>query len=197
MSLTENSSNVIKFPRPTFSVASKEWLKRTHTHPLLTDANKTVAAGLFLYFNYRHYAKTGELIAYPTWDRLSAEFGISKQTINESIELLERSRLLEVERGRYNRAAQKRARNLYRAVNTRFCEGQKSRPDQGQKSRQDSYDSPSTQGDYLDSERIENCPLDSVRKGSLPREEVKPRELTEEEIASLNRLAALPKRGRP
>lgn len=32
---------------------------------------------------------------------------------------------------------------------------------------------------------------------SLPREEVKPRKLTEPELASLERLAALPKRGRP
>src|SRR5262245_10928438 len=99
--------------RPTFTAASKEWLKRTHIHPFLTDANKTFCAALYLYFNVKHYKQTGELIAYPTWGRVMREFGLSKDSLNESIGRLEHLQLLEVDR-RYDRAAKKRLRNLYR-----------------------------------------------------------------------------------
>src|SRR5262245_45680428 len=117
-----SSATVVQFPaatdKPSFALASKAWLKATQTHPLLTDANKTFAAALYLYFNFQHYKATGELRAYPTWDRLIAEFGLSRSTISESTERLERYGLLDVDR-RYDRAARKRARNLYR-VPARF-----------------------------------------------------------------------------
>jgi hypothetical protein len=189
MTTTLPSSNVVPFPaaadRPTFVVASKSWLKTTHAHPLLTDANKTFCTALYFYFNVKHYKKTGELIAWPAWDTVGAQFGLSKSTIYESIEQLERFRLLDVERGRYDRAAQKRTGNLYR-VPARFGaasardQGSYFEPNQGSNFEQDSYDSPSPLGESLD----------SVRNSGLPREEVRPRKLTEAEIASLKRLSA-------
>src|SRR5262245_59435193 len=97
-----------------FAAASK--LKTTQTHPLPTDANKTFCTALYLNFNFKHYDKTGELIAWPGWSRLTAEFGLSKETISESIGQVERFRLLKVERGRYDRATHRRAGNLYRAL---------------------------------------------------------------------------------
>lgn len=80
--LTSNSS--------AFVVASKAWLKTTLAHPLLTDANKTFGTALYLYFNAKHYGKTGELKAWPSWDTLNTEFGLSRTIINESAERLER-----------------------------------------------------------------------------------------------------------
>src|SRR5262249_33512640 len=120
----------------------------------------------------------------------TTEFGLSKTTIHESIGQIERFRLLNVERGRYDRTTQKRTGNLYR-VPSRVAQGsysepwqgQNSGPDQGSYSEQDSYDSPSPLGESIDSVNI-----DSVREG-LPRE-ARPRKLTEKELASLERLAA-------
>jgi hypothetical protein len=163
----------------TFAAASKAWLKTTQTHPLLTDANKTFCTALYLNFNFKHYGETGELIAWPGWNRLIAEFGLSKETISESIRQVERFRLLEVDRGRYDRATHRRAGNLYRALpgpwvqdfqgqNFGPCQGEQSQnssPDQGQKSRQDSYDSPSLIGESIDS-----VGPDSEMEEGLPRE---------------------------
>jgi hypothetical protein len=180
-----SSAEIVPFPtadKPTFAVASKAWLKTTQTHPLLTDANKTFCTALYFYFNVKHYQRTGELIAWPGWDTLITEFGLSKETINESIGQVERFQLLNVERNRYDRATHRRAGNLYRVPQGQDFgpyQGQNSRPDQGQNSRQDSYDSPSPLGERID----------SVKKEGLPRE-VRPKKLTEKELVSLERLAA-------
>jgi hypothetical protein len=174
------SSSVIPFPstdKPTFAVASKAWLKTTQTHPLLTDANKTFCTALFLNFNYKHYNDTGELIAWPSWNTLITGFGLSKETISESIGQVERFRLLDVERGRYNRATHRRSGNLYRVPSGPWVQdfqgqnfgpcqdqGQNSRPEQGQNSRQDSYESPSPLGESLDSVKEERLPRESKQE---------------------------------
>jgi hypothetical protein len=204
------SANVIQFPaadRPSFSAATKAWLKRTHTHPFLTDANKTFATALYFYFNYKIYNSTGELRAWPTWDRLMGEFGLSKSTIQESTERLERYQLLEVDHGRYSRATKRRARNLYR-VPARFGahdQGTNFEPNQGMNFEQYSDDSLGTHGDSIhgDSQNLGD-EIDSEREESLPPRAQggqKPgRKLTEEELkASLERLERLAaaKRGRP
>jgi hypothetical protein len=97
----------------TFVAAGKAWLKTVIAHPLLTDANKTFGTALYLKFNFKHYEKTGELKAWPGWDTLTAEAGLSRWTVNESARQLEQFQLLEVLRGRYDRAAQKREGNEY------------------------------------------------------------------------------------
>ena len=169
--------------KPTYAVDSKAWLKRTLAHPLLTNADKVFCAALYFYFNCKHYRQTGELIAWPSWGTLIAEFGLSKTTISESIEQLERFRLLDVERGRYNRATLKRAGNRYR-VPPKFaaasttqgsyfepCQGSYFGPDQGSDFGQDSYDSPSPLGERIDSvKESPSPPGDSVREEGLPRE---------------------------
>src|SRR5262249_34016215 len=169
-----SSAEIAPFPTadiPTFAVASKTWMNTTQTHPLLTDANKTFCTALYFYFNCNHYRKTGELIAWPGWDTLITEFGLSKTTISESIERLERSRLLEVERGRYNRAAQKRAGNVYRvplgvAQGSYFEPWQRSyfEPNQGSDFGQDSYESPSPLGEKKDSVKEEGLPRESQQE---------------------------------
>ena len=80
---------------------------------MLTDGNKTVGSAIFLHFNYEHFDKTGELIAWPSWQTLMTETALGKTAIHESIAQLEQFRLLEVERGRYDHTAQRRAGNIY------------------------------------------------------------------------------------
>jgi len=96
-----------------FAAAGKAWLQTVVAHPLLTDANKTLGTALYLKFNNKHYEKTGELKAWPAWDTLTAESGLSRTTINESVRQLEHFQLLNVKRGRYDRAAQRREGNEY------------------------------------------------------------------------------------
>src|SRR5262245_45585461 len=183
--------------KPIFAAASREWLKRTHTHPFLTDGTKTLCTALYLYFNVKHYQKTGELIAYPTWGRLMREFGLSQTTIYESLAQLEQCRLIEIERGRYDRAAGKRTRNLYRVP--RFPEvgayRQPSEYEGNQPSENEQY--------YVDSTSRLGESLDSVRgKKGWPRgprgpEGKQERKLTEQELKeSLERLEPRSRRGR-
>src|SRR5262249_8448985 len=110
------SAEIVPFPnaeKSTFSVAREAWLKTTLAHPMLTDGNKTVGSAIFLHFNYEHFDKTGELIAWPSWQTLMTETALGKTAIHESIAQLEQFRLLEVERGRYDHTAQRRAGNIY------------------------------------------------------------------------------------
>src|SRR5262249_30994759 len=95
-----------------FIAAGKAWLKTTLTHPLLTDANKKFGTAIYLHFNFNHYERTGELKAWPGWDTLTT-FGLSRTTINESAGRLEHFQLLDVRRGRYDRAARRREGNEY------------------------------------------------------------------------------------
>jgi hypothetical protein len=188
MSLTTPSSAAAVLPLRTFVMVGKTWLKRTQTHPLLTDGPKRVSTALYLNFNYKHYQKTGELLAWPSWDTLTAEYGLGRTTIDDSIKALEHFQLLDVERG-YDRAAQRRKGNRYRA---RFAarpnvrdQGPPNGPDQGPPNRLYLLDSPFLQGD-LDS---------GEREGGLPTKEGRLTEKEQRALKRLKRLAALPKGG--
>jgi Replication protein C N-terminal domain len=115
MSLTipSSSAEVIRL-RP-FAVARDSWLKTALAHPILTPANKTVCAALYFYFNCKHYRQTGELVAWPSQDTLMAATDLSKSTVADSVDQIEHFGLLDRERGRWDRAAQKRGGNTYRA----------------------------------------------------------------------------------
>ena len=91
MSVTAPSSSANVIPLRSFVVASKDWLKRTQTHPLLTDGPKRFSTALYLNFTYKHYRQTGELLAWPSWDKIEREYGLGKTTIHESIDRLEHS----------------------------------------------------------------------------------------------------------
>jgi len=180
----------------TFAAVSKAWLKTTLAHPLLTDANKTFGTALYLYFNVKHFGKTGgELKAWPSWDTLTAEFGLSRTTINESAEQLERCQLLDIKRGRYNRTTQRRAGNEYYARLPSRPQGAEFVPCQGAESVPNPRcavwtvlsDSPSPHGESRLGES------DRAKRGlpsgpSARREEVQARKVTGELEASLNRL---------
>jgi len=158
-----------------FAGAGKAWLKTVIAHPLLTDANKTFGTALYLKFNFKHYEKTGELKAWPGWDTLTTESGLSRTTINESAGRLEHFQLLDVKRGRYDRTAQRREGNEYFARLPSRPQGADfvPCPPQGTDSVPNPRcadwtvigDSPLLIGESIDSES-----LDSVREEGLPRE---------------------------
>src|SRR5262249_2133756 len=174
---------------------------------MLTDANKTFGTALYLYFNVKHYGKIGELKAWPSWDALAAAFGLSRTTINESAEQLERFRLLEVKRGRYDRAAQKRAGNEYfarlpsRSQGAEFvpCQGTDFVPNPRCADWTVLSDSPSPLGESrLCESSSTEAPLEEAKRGlpSGPSARREVRKLTETELASLERLAAMNGGGR-
>jgi len=182
------SSKVIPFviPRPTFTVAAKTWLKVTQAHPLLTGGSKVFCTALYLHFNCKHYKTTGELLAWPSWDKLSAEYGLSRTTIHDSINEVERLGLLEVERGGYDRAAQKRLGNRYRVPKKFMEQGSPNEPNLGSPNRLYLGDSPFLSGESRLGEELEEA-----KEGrGLPRKEGQTRKLTKIEEASLLRLAA-------
>jgi len=186
-----------------FAAVSKAWLKTTLAHPFLTDANKTFATALYLYFNVKHFGQTGELKAWPSWDTLSADFNLSRTTINGSAEQLERYQLLDIKHGRYDRATRRRAGNEYyarlpsRPQGAEFvpCQGAESVPNPRCADWTVLSDSPSPHGESRLGES------DRAKRGlpsgpSARREEVQARKVTGELEASLNRLAKMNGGGR-
>ena len=97
----------------TFVIASKAWLKTVLAHPVLTPATKTVATALYLRFNSEEYKETGKFKAWPKWTTLSADCALTEEAIRTGTNQLEHYQLLEIKRGRYDRAAQRRAHNEY------------------------------------------------------------------------------------
>jgi hypothetical protein len=120
--------------------------------------------------------------------------GLSRTTIAESIDQIEHYGLLDRERGRYDRGAQRRAGNRYRARMPVRDLGPPNRPDQGPESGPN-------QGPGIGLYFLESpSPLGESRLGEeegCPTKEGKPSE--EELKASLDRLRQLAaaERGRP
>src|SRR5262249_52457989 len=137
-----SSAEILTFPttKPSFAVASKAWLSAPLADPSLTFASKTFCTAVYLHFNVKIYQETGQLVAWPSWDTLSTKFGLSRETINESIKQVERAGYLDIQRGRHD--GHRRAGNRYFArtqgQNSGPWQGQNFRGEQGQKYRLDS-----------------------------------------------------------
>jgi hypothetical protein len=99
----------------TFMQARDAWLAAALADQRLTAGEARLCGALSLHFNFGHYATTGELIAWPGWETLMAASTLSKMTVYRSLENLERLGVLDIERGRYDRGAKRRAGNTYRA----------------------------------------------------------------------------------
>ena len=203
----------------TFTTAGKAWLKTVIAHPLLTDVSKTVAASLYLRFNFEHYERTGDLKAWPSWQTLAEDCALSRAAVAEGLGQLEHTRLLDADRGRYDRAAQRRAGNEYFA---RFPV-QGPNPGPSPRSRiQTGTSSPLTFGKSLynqdcvvtvdsgnngntfygsEETRSTDAPRPEVARSGLPmgpsaRSEVQPRKLTGDLEVSLKRVAGINGGGR-
>jgi DNA-binding Lrp family transcriptional regulator len=98
-----------------FAQASKGWLQRWHADHRLSHSDRTFCTQLYLYFNELHFEKTGELLAWPSWNTLMARTGLSETSVFRRLRNLERLGALEIEHGRYNHETKRRAGNLYRA----------------------------------------------------------------------------------
>ena len=186
--LSPSSSAAEVFPLRTFAATSKSWLKAALAHPLLTPADKTFGATLYVYFNVKHYKQTGELLAWPSWDTLTTRSGLSRATIAEATYRFEQFQLLDVERGRYDRASQRRDGNHYRARFPRADQGPNCGPNQGPPNELYLGDSPSPLGDSLDS-----VSQRAVRGGEDAPEGQEEGKFTQSErraLARLKRLAA-------
>jgi len=174
--------------RPPFAVAAGAWLKTATADRRLTAGEARLCAALYPHFNREHYEKTGELIAWPSWETLMARSTLSKSAVHRTIGKLERLRLLEVEHGRYDRATKRRAGNLYH-VPPRYSVVDLA-SDQGPRARS------TTKVHHGVQDSLSRLSDDGLidKKGGLPTRE-KSRKHTEEELrASLERLAA-PKKG--
>jgi hypothetical protein len=116
-----SSAEVVPFPasdkrdKRTFAKISKDWLRGALAEPSIKGhAPRTFFTAIYLHFNYEHYERTGELIAWPSWETLMAKFGLSDGSIREGIAEGERCGFLEVQRGRRN--GHRRDVNVYHAL---------------------------------------------------------------------------------
>jgi hypothetical protein len=106
--------------RLTFAQARDAWLKLVLGNRRLTACEARLCGVLSLHFSFSQYDSNGELIAWPAWKTLMAESTLCRMTVFRSLENLERLDVLSVERGRYDRAAKRRAGNRYRALLPRY-----------------------------------------------------------------------------
>ena len=115
---SSSSAKVIQFPasgkRTGFAKASKDWLMRALAEPSFSHATRTFGTAIYLHFNSKIYNDGHGLVAWPSWDTLRANFGLSEGSIREAITQLERRGFLRVERGR--RDGGWRAVNKYYAL---------------------------------------------------------------------------------
>ena len=111
-----SSANVIAFPasgkRTGFAKASKDWLIRALAEAP-SHATRTFCTAIYLHFNSKIYQETGQLVAWPSWETLIANFGLSERSIRDAITWAEQGGFIQVQRGR--RDGQRRTVNKYYA----------------------------------------------------------------------------------
>ena len=74
-----------------FAAASGTWLSLLLADRRLTHAEKTLASRLFLYVERKHFEATGQLLAYPGWERLQEETTLTERSIARGVAKLESS----------------------------------------------------------------------------------------------------------
>jgi hypothetical protein len=165
-STTSSSAEIIPFEaspplkpngQRSFAQARDAWLKLVLGDKRLTSGEARLCSVLSLHFSYSQYDKSAELIAWPAWETLMAESTLCRMTVYRSLENLEGLGVLEVTRGRYDRAAKRRAGNRYRALLPRYT-GRYLGPQSPEQSSQPRYRSNVTRtlldSSSLDSTRV-------------------------------------------
>jgi hypothetical protein len=136
-----STDNVIALNRPEpepvgFAQARDAWLSRWHSDRRLTHSERVICSRMHQYFNREHFERTaGDLLAWPSWQTLMDETGLSKTSVYERVRNLERLRAFEVEHGRYDDKTKKRAGNRYFVKKSKVHSAEPCRGDQGSPSR--------------------------------------------------------------
>jgi hypothetical protein len=116
MSVTLSSSGTVVplMPRSQgFAAASKAWLSPLLADRRLTHGEKTLASRLFLYIDKNHFETTGQLLAYPGWERLGEETTLSKSSIDRSLKKFESVGAVKINRGGFDPKTGRRRPNQY------------------------------------------------------------------------------------
>jgi hypothetical protein len=87
---------------------------RALAEPSFNHATRTFCTAIYLHFNYKIYNDGHGLVAWPSWETLMANFGLSEGSIREAIAQTQRHGFLRVERGRHD--GRRRAVNKYYAL---------------------------------------------------------------------------------
>jgi hypothetical protein len=172
--MQSTTSNVVALrpdPEPAgFAQARDAWLSRCLADRRFPHSAKTLCARVSLYFNSDHFKKTGgDLLAWPKWETLVAETGLSKRSIARLLKHLERLGAFEVEHGRYDHKTKKRARNRYLVRKSKVT---LVTPDQGDSGGTRLYES--TDSMNLKKEKEEDSKIGLPRGPKAPEKESKP-----------------------
>jgi hypothetical protein len=97
-------------PKMGFAQATKTWLDEWNAERGL---NTKLCVQIFLHFNEKHFEETGELLAWPGWDRLAAKTGLSRRSVAAGLQKFEQAGALKIEHGRYNHEKKRRDGNFY------------------------------------------------------------------------------------
>jgi AraC-like DNA-binding protein len=140
--------------QPRFARTRDAWLKMVLAERRLTASDIRLCVALFLHFNFKRYAKTDKLLAWPSWETIAAEAHLSKASIARGFQKLEQLGALKITHGGRDPVTRWKLQNRYEAL---LPPGLKLRP--GQVSKRDK--SRSQEGTRLD-ER------DSMKKNAPP-----------------------------
>jgi hypothetical protein len=140
-----STDNVVRFDRPEpepepesagFAQTRDAWLSRWHSDRRLTHSERVICSRMNQYFNREHFERTdGDLLAWPSWQTLMDETGMSKTSVYERLRNLERLGAFEVDHGRYDDKTKKRAGNRYLVRKSKVHSAEPCRGDQGSASR--------------------------------------------------------------
>ena len=99
-----------------FAQASKAWLLQWQADDRLTHADQALVTQIYAHFNWTHFEKTGELLAWPSWETIAAEARLSEPSIRRGFQKLERLRALTIIHGGRDPKTGWRLHNKYRAI---------------------------------------------------------------------------------
>jgi hypothetical protein len=89
----------------TFVEARETWLRQCQKDQRLTHADRALATQIYRHLNREHSEKTGELLAWPGWETITAEGHVSETSIRRGLKKLESLGHLEIIRNGRDLAA--------------------------------------------------------------------------------------------
>ena len=68
-----------------FAQVSKAWLLQWQADDRLTHADQALVTQIYAHFNWTHFEKTGELLAWPSWETIAAEASVTVAQLNSLV----------------------------------------------------------------------------------------------------------------